>query len=198
MIQNTKLITSPINNTKAKVVILVSVMVAVVHIWEETIKNSVYKRCKPNLHNHVLARCPSRKPPARQQWVNTWYNGSPHRNWSKCHNDPALQLSVSTSKPDHISELIEATRKMTRYFKKLYKNSKSHYVNNDNNHPHKLQSSSHSLDKHTHKTHNNNDWVNEVTDQTQMLKGTKWETEDTKDHHDSNSPNSSFDSSSDS
>ena len=48
------------------------------------------------------------------------------------------------------------------------------------------------------KTHNYNDQVNEVTGQTQMVKGTKSETEDTKDHHDSDSPISNFDSSSDS
>ena len=37
-----------------------------------------------------------------------------------------------------------------------------------------------------------------ISGQTQMLKGTKSETEDIKDHHDSDSPNSNFDSSSDS
>ena len=46
--------------------------------------------------------------------------------------------------------------------------------------------------------HNYNDQVNEVTGQTQKLKGTKSEIEDTKDHHNSNNPNSNFDSSSDS
>ena len=124
------------------------------------------------------------------------YNDSPHRNWSNGHNDPVLQLSISTCKPDHISELLEAIKKMTKYFKKSYKNSKSCHVNNDNNYLHKLQSSKHNSDKHVHKGHNYNNKVNEVISQTQMLKGTKSEIEDTKDHHDSNNPNNNFDSSS--
>ena len=41
------------------------------------------------------------------------------------------------------------------------------------------------------------DQVNKVTGQTQIHKSKKSETEDTKDHYASNSPNSSFDSSSD-
>ena len=69
---------------------------------------------------------------------------------------------------------------MTRFFKISSKNGKSHHVNDGNNHPHKFQSNSHSLDKHVHKIHNYNDQVNEVTGQTQMLKSTKLETEDTK------------------
>ena len=44
------------------------------------------------------------------------HNNSLHRNWSNGHNDLTLQLSVSKSKPDHICELLEAT-KMTKYFK---------------------------------------------------------------------------------
>ena len=142
--------------------------------------------------NHVPGGCPSRKPPAKQQWLNTLYNNSPYRNWSNGYNDLALQLSVSTSKPDHISELLEVTRKMTRYFKKSYKNGKSHHANNDNNHPHKHHSGSNSLDKYVYKTHNKNNQVNEVTCDIQMLKGTKSNTEDTVDHHNSNSPISSF------
>ena len=53
------------------------------------------------------------------------------------------------------------------------------------------------MDKHVCKTHNYNEEINEVTGQTQTLKNTKSETEETKDHHDSDSHNSSFDSSSD-
>ena len=64
---------------------------------------------------------------------------------------------------------------MTRYLK-------SH------NHPHEAQSISNNLDKHVHKTHNNADQVNEVTCQTQKLKGPNSETEDTVDHHDPDSP----------
>ena len=59
-------------------------------------------------------------------------------------------------------------------------------------------SSSHNLNKDVCKSHNNADQVNEVTGQTQMLKGTESETEDSINYLNSNSPNSSFVSSSDS
>ena len=68
-------------------------------------ETSVCKRCKLNQDNHVPARCPRRKPPNKQQWLNPLYNNSPLRNQPNCHNDPNLQLSIYTSKPDHISEL---------------------------------------------------------------------------------------------
>ena len=152
------------------------------------------KRCKPNLDNHVPARCPGRKSPAKEHWLNFLYNDRPHSNWSNGHIDPALQLSVSTVKPDHISELLE-TEKITKYFKKSYKNSKSHHVNNGNNYPCKVLSCSHNLDKHVCKTYNYNNQVNKVNGQTQMLKGTKSETVDPEDHQDSDSPNNNFDSS---
>ena len=46
--------------------------------------------------------------------------------------------------------------------------------------------------------HSNADQINEVIGQTHSLKGTKSETENTIDHHDPDSPNSSFSTSSDS
>ena len=49
-------------------------------------------------------------------------------------NNPNVQLSISTSKPDHIAELLEATRKMARYFKKSYEHSKTHHSSTDNHH----------------------------------------------------------------
>ena len=52
-----------------------------------------------------------------------------HLYWSRGQNDSAVQLSVSTTQPDQISELLEATRKMTGYLKKSYKNGRS-YQNN--------------------------------------------------------------------
>ena len=52
-------------------------------------------------------------PPNRKQWLKPSYN-NPTRNQPNTHNDPNLQLSISTSKPDHIAELLEAMRKMTR------------------------------------------------------------------------------------
>ena len=45
------------------------------------------------------------------------------RNKSDGHNEPNLQLSISTSKLDHMAELLEATSKMTKYFKKSYKHN---------------------------------------------------------------------------
>ena len=39
------------------------------------------------------------------------------------HYEPNIQLSVSTSKPDHIAKLLEAIKKMTEYFKKTHHNS---------------------------------------------------------------------------
>ena len=96
-------------------------------------ENSVCKKCKLNADNHVPARCPNRKPPAKQQQLTDQYDTSPHINWSNGHNYTALQLSVSTSQPNHVSELLEATRKMTRYFKKSYK-SRSYQNNGNNNH----------------------------------------------------------------
>ena len=74
-------------------------------------ENSVCKRCKPKLDNHVPARFSRRKPPTKQQWLNPLYNNSPLRNQPNVHNDTHLHLSVSTSKPDHISEWLEATKK---------------------------------------------------------------------------------------
>ena len=52
--------------------------------------NSVCKICKLNLDNHVPYNYPSRKPPAKQQWLNSLYNDSPHRNWPNGNHDPAL------------------------------------------------------------------------------------------------------------
>ena len=63
MTQNMKLMISPINNIRAKVVILDPAMVVVAHICKQIAKNPVCKRCKLNLGNHVPAGCPSRKPP---------------------------------------------------------------------------------------------------------------------------------------
>ena len=158
----------------------------------------VHKRCKPNLDNYVPARCPKRKPPTKQQWLNPSYNSIPSRNQLNDHDDPNVQLSVSTSKPDYISELLEATKEITRYFKKSYKNSKSHHVNNNNSYPNFTQISSLHPDKHVHKTHNPNDQVNEITGQTWTVRGSNSEPEDTNNHHDSDRLANNFDSTSNS
>ena len=111
------------------------------------------------------------------------------------HNDPNLQLSISTSKPDHIAELLEAKRKITRNFKKSYKHKKSHHANNDNNYPSISHNSSLHSDKHTCNTCNTSNQVNDITGQTWTSKNTKSEPEDTKDNDDSDSPDSNLDSS---
>ena len=128
------------------------------------------KRCKPNLDNHTPARLPNRKPPAKQQHLTDQYDTSLHRNQSNCSSDPALQVSVTTPKPNYISELLEATRKITRYFKMSYKNSKLHRIETENKTPHKFQSNLHNPDKHVHKTHSNADQVNELIGLTHSLK----------------------------
>ena len=112
-------------------------------------KNSVCKKCKPILDNDVPARCPRRKSPTKQQWLNPLYN-SPLRNQPYGYSDPNLQLSIYTSKPDHISEL-QSYKKMTRYFKKSHKNNESHQVNNNIIYPHIIQNSSLNQDKHVSK-----------------------------------------------
>ena len=70
----------------------------------------------------------------KQQWLKPSYN-NPTRNQSNGNNDPNLQLSVSTSKLDNIAKPLEATKKMTRYFRKSYKHNKSHHTSNENHHP---------------------------------------------------------------
>ena len=82
---------------------------------------SICNRCKPNLDNHTPAECPRKRPLNRQLKSNPSYNNNNSiRNQSNGHNDPNVQLSISTSNPDHMAELLEATRKMTRYSKKSY------------------------------------------------------------------------------
>ena len=80
-------------------------------------EDSLCKRCKPILDSHMPARCPRKRPPSRQQKSNSSYTNNNIRNQSNGNNDPYLQFSMSSSKLNHIAELLEATRKMTRYFK---------------------------------------------------------------------------------
>ena len=127
-------------------------------------ENLVCIKCKPNSDNHAQARCPNSKPPAKQQQLTDQFDISPHKNWSNGHNDPALQLSVSTAQPDYISELLEAARKMTRYFKKSYKSGGSYQNNGDNNHSHKSEGNPNNPDKQVYSTHINANQVNDITD----------------------------------
>ena len=43
-------------------------------------ENSACKKCQPNLSNHFPARCSSRKPPVKEQWLNSLYNDNPYIN----------------------------------------------------------------------------------------------------------------------
>ena len=77
------------------------------------------------------------------------------------------------SRLDHIAELLEATKKMSQYFKKSYKHNKLHHTNIDNNYPSITHNSLPHSDKHTCKTHNSNDKVNKIIGQTQTARNIK-------------------------
>ena len=87
-------------------------------------------RCKPKLDNHSPAKYPRKHPSSHP--VN---NNTPYRhNTRKTHEasnytEPNLQLSVSTSKPDQMTKLLETTRRMTQYIKKSIKDISSHTKN---------------------------------------------------------------------
>ena len=85
---------------------------------------SICNWCRPNLDSHTPAKYTRKRPLDRQQKPVPSYNNNSTRSQSNGHYDPNVQLSVSTSKPDHITKLLEATKKMTKYFKKSYKHNK--------------------------------------------------------------------------
>ena len=87
---------------------------------------------------------------------------------------------------------------MTKYFIKPYQHSKLHHTGTDSHHPSKNHNNAIHSDKHKHSSHNTNDHINEIIGQTHASKHTKSEPEDIKDPHDSDSPESNLDSSSDS
>ena len=97
-----------------------------------------------------------------------------------------------------MAELLEATRKMTKYFKRSFKHNKPH-----SNHPniHTTSTNHHNnshSDKHKHKPCNNNDEVNEITNSKHTSKNTLAEPENNKECYDSDCSDSILDSSSDS
>ena len=161
-------------------------------------EDSMCKRCKTNLDSHTPARCPKKRPPSRQQKSNPPYTNNNTRNPSNGHNDPQLQLSICTIKLNHIAELIEATRKMTRYFKKSYKHNKSHHTSTNSHHPSTNHNSSMHSSKYKCKSPNTKNQVSKIFGQTHASKTTKSEPADIKNPHDSDSPDSNLDSSSDS
>ena len=152
----------------------------------------------PNLDNHTPSKCPRKFPINEQQGSNPFHNtDNSNRNKISRHIKPNLQLSASNKKPDHMAELLEATRKMTKYFKRSYKHSKS--PPNDNGSCH--ISTNHYItpqsDKHKCQTHNN-DEVNEVINQTHTSNSTPSEAKNSKELCDSDSSDSILNSSSDS
>ena len=159
---------------------------------------SVYNRCKPNVDNQKPAKCPRKRPPTKQQMSNPSYTNNSIRDQYNGHNDPSVQLFVSTSNPHHVAELLETTRKMTRYFKKLCKHNKTYHSNTDSHHFSTNHNNAIHSNNHKCKSGNTNDQVNEIISETHASKNTKSDPEDIKDSHDSDGPDSNLNSSSDS
>ena len=124
---------------------------------------SICGKCKPNLDKHAPDTCPRKHPLSKNQNSSRSYNNN-NSNRTKINNytKPNLQLSVSTNKPDHMAELLEPTRKMTKYLKKSFKHNKPHSIVNSNPTRSTNHNSSHS-DKHKQTPRNNSDELNEIT-----------------------------------
>ena len=145
-------------------------------------------RCKLKLDNHTPSKCPLNAPSNKQQSSNPFLNtDNSNRNKINNHTKSSLQLSVSTNKPDHMAELLEATRKMTKYFKRSCKHSKPHPPDNSNWHVNTNDCSTCHPDKQKHKSCNNNDKINEVINSTCTSNSTPSEPKISKEHHDSDS-----------
>ena len=157
---------------------------------------SIYNRSRPNLHNHTPAKGIRKRSPNMQQKSNSFYNNNSIESQSNGHNNPNVQLPpVSTSKPDHMTKLLEATKKMTKYFEKSYKHNKTHH---NSTHSHHQTTTTQLIHTATNANLKTSDQVNEIIGQTYASKTTTSEPEDIKDPHDSDSPDNNLDSSSDS
>ena len=77
---------------------------------------SICNWLRPDLDSHTPAKCISRRLPNRQQNTTPSCNHNNIRSQSNSHYDCSVQLSVTTGKPDHIAKLLEATKKMTKFF----------------------------------------------------------------------------------
>ena len=73
-------------------------------------------------------------------------------------------------------ELLEATRKMTKYFKRSYKHSKSQPSDSSNCHTSTIHYSNSHSDRHKCKPCNNSDEVNETINSTYTSKNTPFGT----------------------
>ena len=155
-------------------------------------------RCKPNLDKHTPFKCPRKCPFKKHLNANPFHNTDNNiRNKFNDHNNPNLQLSVSTHPPDHMAEMLEATGKMKKYFKKLYMHNKPH-LNDSNCHTSTNHYSKSHSDRHRHKPHNNSNDVNEITNSTHTSNNPHSELEINKEHHASDTSDSILNSSSDS
>ena len=120
---------------------------------------SICSRCRPNhAYNHTPAKCIRKRTPNRQKNSHPSYNHNNIRSQSNGHNDPNVQLTVS--------ELLEATKKMTKYFKKSCNDNKTHHNNTDSHHPSTNHYNATHSDKHKCRSHNTCDQVNEIIGQT--------------------------------
>ena len=81
---------------------------------------STYGRCKPNLDKYTQSKCPRKHPFNKQLNPNPFNNtDNTGRNKLNNYNEPNLKLYISTNKTDHMTELLEASKKMTKYFKSI-------------------------------------------------------------------------------
>ena len=119
-------------------------------------------RCRPNFDDHApLSKCPRKCHPNKHLGHNNFNNNNKgNRQNINQHTEPNIQLPVLTNKPDQMAELLETTRKMTKYFKRSLKHN-SLYYNNTSNHQSNT-STSHS-DKHKCKSCYQRNEVNEIT-----------------------------------
>ena len=152
-------------------------------------------RCKPNLDNHMSSKCPRKCHPNTKLSHNTLNNNNVNRHKINQYTKPNLQLSVLTNKQDQMAELLKATRKMTKYFKRSLKHTPSH-PNRTNNHQSNM-STSHS-DKHKCNSYYCKDKANEISTDTYTPNHIAPEIDSIPNHTDVDNSDSITDSASDS
>ena len=159
-------------------------------------KDTICLQCKPNLNKHTPLKCPRRCP---SNWP--FNHNTPHNTTTRntCETDsyaePNPQLSVSTNKPDQMSELLEIIKQMTKYFKRLLKHTPKH---NNNNDYYQDKTNTYHSNKCKHKPHYHKDEVNKITLDTCTPKHTPKKINETPDNTDIDSSDSTVHSSSDS
>ena len=128
--------------------------------------DTICLKYKPNLNNHILSKCPRRHPSNWPFIHNTLHNNTIRNTHETNSNaEPKLQLLVSTNKAEQMAELLEATKQMTKFFKRSLKHTPKH--DNNNNHYEDKTNISHS-DKYKHKHCYHKDEVNKITSYTSI------------------------------